>query len=59
MLGTLVPAVAVFVGKLDSSYQRGVRVPRVGEIPSGCGIRARVSPAGVGGTNKEINAAKL
>src|SRR5947209_169941 len=51
-------AIAVYPGKPNSMHLEEIPMPRVTDIPGGCGVLVKVLRVGVDGTDKEINAAE-
>src|ERR1051325_6654908 len=51
-------AIAVTPGKADSVHLAEMPNPKVSDVPGGRGVLVRVLRVGVGGTDKEINAAE-
>jgi len=54
----MMKAIAVYPGKPDSMHLEEIPVPKVTDIPNGCGVLVKVLRVGVDGTDKEINAAQ-
>src|SRR3989442_14112429 len=51
-------AIAVYPGKPNSMHLEDIPMPKVNDIPGGCGVLVKVLRVGVDGTDKEINAAE-
>src|SRR5712691_6326946 len=54
----MMKAIAVYPGQPNSMHLEEIPMPKVADIPGGCGVLVKVLRVGVDGTDKEINAAQ-